>query len=452
MYPVLWTPLINSISNLGFYNTTIDGTNVTFEEGLFGNNASVGGDLVYPIVNTTEMLQNGFSLTLFVKLLPSITVFSYKIGTSVLKLMMVDSMTMSIKCDLSGSGEYETILNMDCHDSVNKWISIAFTYDGNSSMHVYINGNYIASSTDKPFSADTEDSVEFVFSDCNIFNVKIYNGVISMRQIIDDHQCLISGYTFDGSGFADEDMTECDYSGFMNDAKFSSALTLTSTKSPTKQYSVIIPNNVNLMENIVSWSSFFINFWVYPIQTEEKIQTILKYSTDNGVILSVSIRHNEASNPTTVLSIEYIVSETGNPLYHKAIDFSSWHMISLAYNSTGFKAYIDCEKVIDTSDTVEFSGGTFTLCYFDGAYSDFRCFLRTPIEQYIPWLYNNSTCIDDKGTVYSGNLTEEEGKTFSFNNENGFMSESIKIYKEIPDAMIYDSVNKSLTIKDFVEF
>lgn len=451
MYPVIWTPLVNSISNLGFYKTTIDGTNVTFEEGLFGNNASVSGDLVYPISDNTEMLQSGFSLTLFVKLLSGTTVFSYKVGTRVLKLSMVNSTTMSISYDLSGSGEYETILNMDCHDSVGKWISVAFTYDGDSAMYVYINGNYIASSTDKSFNVSTTDNTEFVFSACSIFNVRIYNGVISMRQIIDDYQCLLAGYTFDGSGFIDNDMTECDYSGFMNDAKFSTALTLTSTKSPVKPYSTLIPSDVNLVTNKISWDSFFINFWIYSIQTEESIQSVFKYSTEDGNILSVGVRYNESSNPTTVLAIEYTTSDTNNPSYYKAIDFSSWHMVSLVYNSTGFKAYIDCEKVIDVSDTVEFSGGTFTLCYFDGVYSDFRFFLRTPTEQYISWLYNNSTCIGDKGTIYSGNLTEEEGKTFSFNNENGFISENIKVSQEISNAMIYDSVNKVLTIRDFIE-
>ena len=51
MYPIIWTPLINSMTNIGFSDTDIDGTNVTFSSGICGNNAIVGTGLEYPILD-----------------------------------------------------------------------------------------------------------------------------------------------------------------------------------------------------------------------------------------------------------------------------------------------------------------------------------------------------------------------------------------------------------------
>ena len=449
MYPIIWTPLINSMSNIGFSDDILDGTNVTFADGICGNNAVVDGDLVYPI-SDTAITTSGFSLSIFVKLVAGMTVFKYQVGTKILAGIMVDNMNMVIITYEIGIEEYNTLLVMDCHDSIGKWISFVYTYNGEVS-NVYINSNYIASSNVKLFDIDADDSISFVFNTCNLFNVKIYIGTISMRQIIEDYFCLLVGYRFDGSGTTNDCLTECDYSGYLHDAVFTQTLILTSTSSPVKPYSTIIPSDISLATEKSTWDSFFINFWVYPVTTTTETQTILKYGNNDSSILSVSILYRENSNPSTFLAIKYSSSDSSTPSYYKSIEFSHWYMVSLSYNSIGFKAYIDCEKVIDVSDSGDFSGGLFTLCSFNGAYSDFRQFLRTPTEEYMRWLYNASTLIDDKGTVCAGNITEVDKEQLTFNNENGFMSKSIEISEGCSNAMKYDVTNKVLTIKDFTE-
>ena len=128
-------------------------------------------------------------------------------------------------------------------------------------------------------------------------------------------------------------------------------------------------------------------------------------------------------------------------------------MVSLLHDSKGFRAYINCEKVIDAIDTTSLSGSAFTLCTFNGAYSDFRLYLRTPSEEYVTWLYRASTIMDDKGTLCAGNVTEvEDAKQLTFNNKDGFTSSSIEVSENCSNAMKYDTVNKVLTIKDFIEF
>ena len=445
MYPIIWTPLINSMTNIGFSDIDIDGTNVTFSSGICGNNAIVGTGLEYPILDD-DIVSKGFSLSMFVKLTAGMTVFKYQAGTKTLMGIMIDSMNMAIKYD-TGSGEYVTLFVMDCHDSVGKWISFVYTYDGNNSSSVYINGNYIASSDIKPFDVDINDEKKFVFESCELFNLKIYVGVISMRQIIDDYCCLLVGYKFDGSGLTEDGLTECDYSGFLNDARFVTPVVLTSTSSPVRPYSEIIKNNMAMVSD-KSWDTFFVNFWVYPVATITESQVIFKY----GTLLTVTVRYNSSSDSVT-LSIIYSASDISTPTYHKTIQFSNWYMVSLLHDSKGFRAYINCEKVIDAIDTTSLSGSAFTLCTFNGAYSDFRLYLRTPSEEYITWLYRASTIMDDKGTLCAGNVTEvEDAKQLTFNNKDGFTSSSIEVSENCSNAMKYDTVNKVLTIKDFIEF
>lgn len=445
MYPIIWTPLINSMTNIGFSDIDIDGTNVTFSSGICGNNAIVGTGLEYPI-SDDDIASKGFSLSMFVKLTAGMTVFKYQAGTKILMGVMVDSMNMAIKY-YAGSGDYITLFTMDCHDSVGKWISFVYTYDGNKSSYAYINGNYIASSNTKPFTVNTSDAKKFVFASCNLFNVKIYVGVISIRQITEDYYCLLAGYKFDGAGLTGDKLTECDYSGFLHDITFSKAISLTSTSSPVRPYSEIIPSNVNLVTEKASWDTFFVNFWIYPVSTTTASQVVFKYGTS----LSVTVRYNSGTTPTVTLSISYSASSS-NPTYHKTIQFSNWYMVSLIHDSKGFRAYINCEKNIDVVDTNSLSGSAFTLCAFNGAYSDFRLYLRTPSEEYIKWLYRASTLMDDKGTVCTGTVTEIDKSQLTFDNKNGFMSKSINISEGCTNAMKYDTVNKVLTIKDFIEF
>lgn len=449
MYPIIWTPLIDSVSNIGWDDVLFDDSKVTFSEGLCGNNAVINGGLTYHMKRSKEkIIEEGFSFTTFMKFSESVNIFKYSTGNCSLVLSVDTDYNMSLTNNYS-DGTYKTMQIINFSDFVDKWIFLSFIYDAKGVYEIYVNDNCIGYREEILVFDEVMSKLDLTFDRVSLFNTKVYSVPISKYQVQSDYYCPLAIYRFDGTGASDDGLTEYDCSGFVHNVSFENPMMVETNDDSMRPYCVKISDPVKLIPEKASWDNFFVNFWIYPNSTTQTSQPLFDYTTSDGSVFSLSINMKNADENKLYLSCSYSGNDSINI---KEMDCSKWYMVSLLYEDSMVKIYVDWEVVFIITNIASLSGGYLYLRPFDGLYSDYRHFLNAPSDSYVRLLHKCSTIMDDKGTVHSRRLTEDTTAKFSYNNYNGFTASNINVSDSIENTMIYDTTSSTLSIKDFSEF
>lgn len=460
MYPILWLPLMGNLDNRGLSAINVTSSTATFSAGIFGNNLDVIKTTGININMTDDCNENsnGFGVSMFCKVNSSVI-------SGTLFELTCDDITISLRFSGSKlvvleSGKTVCTSTITVSDLSN-WGHIGMIFDG-TNYRLYLNG-------EENVVSPGNISVPIFVEHCRIgngsdsivgmlFNLKVYNEIPSVRNIIRDYQCMVASYKFDGSGMVgDTYVTECDVSGFMNDAEFLSTeipLILSNVESKTRHFSVKIPSE-NGVKIPIKPDTFFINFWIY-LEESSGFGFIL---TDNGELstsFSMSVTSMDSGNFELLFSV-------GTDYYMKEIEPLVWHMISLSYQGDN-KLDIYIDAMLEKTLNCGFSGnggkypykydGEFQLGNFPGFISDYKQTLYKLSQSDIDWLKTSSVVIDDKGTVYANDLIEDSDKSFGFNKKGEVVSSSIEVKPSSTntiDAMKYGYKSGALIMHDYEE-
>lgn len=462
MYPIVWLPLNENCVNNGLLMPSSPiATNITYVDGLMGKNPSfiTTSTITMPLGTEYSHLWDGFSLSMFLKINNIQDTTKSKIATlrnSSGKTVSF-GFTSTLFCEVDSK-----VYNMTqiTRASFSNWAHLCITHPYSDQFHIFLNGVYLGAHDTSSIPIQTGDTTLILgdstnCTNCQVFDFKLYDNILSRKKRLDDYYCNVVAYRFDGSGSLEDTLlSEYDASGYQNNGVFLDEgvpFTLTSTASPTRDYSTRITHGLQIPVNM---RRFFINFWIYMVSF-------------TGEHMVFEDRNYDVADRFTVSSINsggnYLLKfAIGGNHHYVNIALSSWYMISISYQeNNALEIYINgvlihtftCDfSIVNGIAPYEYDGG-FYIKAFSGTISDYKQFIFKPCDSEIGRLYRPSVILDGKSNVYVTDIVMDNTKTsFGFDRKGKLITPNLEVIGYVGDtAMTYDYNDDTLYIHDCEE-
>ena len=383
------------------------------------------------------------------------------------------------KADSSGVNSISGKTNV-----VGEWRHYAATLDYQTGdVKFYINGSLVGSTK----SLDTSHYIKgtnFLLHENNldhaINDFRLYDHVLSLKEIKEISKGLVLHYPLDNNGLGDinsnlvigyDDTTVYDCSGYQNNGIANNITYSTDTPKYLSSSQFTTANTSYIKVNENNWMAqhakeMTINFWAYAEDWTTQTSAHLFSCTDSGgfntqkgnsgyLRFSVYVCTNEAQ---TSYAYKYDSQQL------KLADLTpGWHMFTYIYQaSSGTKVYIDTKlhhTYNNVSYGIRFNTGTrlFLGCqaatanpsapYFNGKESDFRLYYTVLSDQDISQLYYISALVDRNSNFYiSGSYIEND--LIKITHSGNSFSQQIN---EDSENKIYYLRDKSLHGNNFIQ-